>query len=335
MMEKSHSVAFPDIIERGIYLPYCCEKCCIVVDSVASKRASDATARRDFEVSNVLLNDMLRPSRSKTYLNEENMCELFDPKVVSANKVDESFKEITRQANSLLCGSLSLSLAGTNASIVGQHIGEGLEVLMNQISQKHIQLMEHSRKLDNELPYNTWLHQYLEKVLSPYGFIVDTQSKEIKPIAPVCEYSSSHPDLLIFHNDKCIKKVGAVCVKPIYGNVDVLCFSTSQAELEEVTILNLTGELKVDKTGDESENECFYNMFGQGVNLAMLAISNGQLVKIIEVYGIVVAVHQPDKARLLHILLDFEKNKCSFSRVRMCYTFTFLMNLVLNKLLED
>ena len=40
----------------------------------------------------------------------------------------------------------------------------------------------------------------MNSLLITLEFVVDTQSKLIKLIAPVNEYVSSHPDLLIYHS---------------------------------------------------------------------------------------------------------------------------------------
>ena len=54
----------------------------------------------------------------------------------------------------------------------------------------------------------------------------------------------------------------------------------------EVELIAMAGELKVPCVGDNAINECFYNMFGQGVNLAMKSLSSGNIVKHIVIYGI-------------------------------------------------
>jgi len=57
---------------------------------------------------------------------------------------------------------------------------------------------------------------------------------------------------------------------------------------------------------DDAVNECFFNMFSQGVNLAMRVLSSGKIVKRIKMYGITVAVHRPEKAKLLQLIMDFK-----------------------------
>ena len=75
-----------------------------------------------------------------------------------------------------------------------------------------------------------------------------------------------------------MKHLNAIYVKPVVHNLDVLCFN------------EVAGELKLCNIGDETDNECYYNMFGQGISQAMKAISNGQLVQKVSMYGISVAV---------------------------------------------
>jgi len=68
---------------------------------------------------------------------------------------------------------------------------------------KGIQLSTtHSRKITNELTIAGWLHGYLTDALDALWFIVDNQSKLTKAIAPVNEYVSSQPDLLLYHSEK-------------------------------------------------------------------------------------------------------------------------------------
>lgn len=86
-----------------------------------------------------------------------------------------------------------------------------------------------------------------------------------------------------------MEHLSAVYVKPIVYNVDVLSFSEEEA-IGQVKMLGFAGELKLSNIGDETENECYYNMFGQGVKLAMKAISDRKLVQKVSMYGISVAV---------------------------------------------
>ena len=57
------------------------------------------------------------------------------------------------------------------------------------------------------------------------------------------------------------------------------------------------------------------NMFGQGTNLALKSLSSGKLVSNLKMYGIIVAAHKPDKARLLQVNIDFEEQTCVIRHV--------------------
>jgi len=93
-----------------------------------------------------------------------------------------------------------------------------LKVLDN-IKEKHIQLMTNARKLDNELPYSNWLQKHLKIALDPFGFVVNTQAKEIKPTVPVNEYNSNQPDLLIILLKNLLKLVeqfmSSLCIQTL------------------------------------------------------------------------------------------------------------------------
>ena len=112
------------------------------------------------------------------------------------------------------------------------------------------------------MPVTHWLAEYLAETLQPTGFIVDTQNKMTKAVAPVNEYITSKPDLLIY-NSHFSSHLGAVYVK-------FRC-ADEQLNAEEVLITGCAGEIKVEQIRADGENECFYNMFSQGTNLAMKA----------------------------------------------------------------
>ena len=84
------------------------------------------------------------------------------------------------------------------------------------------------------------------------------------------EYITSKPDLLIY-NAHFTSHLGAVYID-LEANIDVL-FQNDELSAEEVLITGCAGEVKVEQIGANGENECFYNMFSQGTNLAMKAIS--------------------------------------------------------------
>jgi len=162
------------------------------------------------------------------------------------------------------------------------------------------------------------------------GFVFDTQSKLIKAIGPVNEYVNSLPDVLIYHGKGYMKTINALTLQVEYPHYDILCDNKLNMEVE---LIAMAGELKVPCVGDNAINECFYNMFGQGVNLAMKSLSSGNIVKHIVMYGIVVAVHLPEKAKLLQIIMDFESNTSQFKLVAQDYDFTMLLNTVLDEIM--
>ena len=67
------------------------------------------------------------------------------------------------------------------------------------------------------------------------------------------------------------------------------------------------------KSSRHAENECFYNMFGDALKLTSKVLCIGKLVKMVVMYGILVALHDYNHALLLK--LKFE-NTCTFERSR-------------------
>ena len=56
-------------------------------------------------------------------------------------------------------------------------------------------------KLNYEIPYNDWLHQFLEDKLMPLGFVVYQRNKECpKAPAPISEYVYCRSDILLYHD---------------------------------------------------------------------------------------------------------------------------------------
>ena len=87
-----------------------------------------------------------------------------------------------------------------------------------------------------------------------------------------------------------MEHLNAIYIKPMVHNLDILCFSEDEEAIGQLKILGFAGELKVCDISDDTDSECYYNLFGQGVNLAMKAISNGKLVQKVSMYGISFAV---------------------------------------------
>ena len=77
------------------------------------------------------------------------------------------------------------------------------------------------------------------------------------------------------------------------------------SETERVNETNLkagVAELKVGAV-DATENELFYNMFGEAAKLASKVLCKGKMVRCITIYGIAVAVHKNRCAQLLKLIL--------------------------------
>ena len=67
----------------------------------------------------------------------------------------------------------------------------------------------------------------------------------------------------------------------------------------------------------------------------MKVIRSGKLVTQVMMYGIVVAAKQPDEAKLLKLLMNFEDNTCEFKSVANPYKFTSLLNMIIQELSKD
>ena len=222
----------------------------------------------------------------------------------------------------LVYSALSSALSGRSSTAVTNDLAKELHGLKEEVQLKSMEIStQHSRKITNELPITGWLHRYLSHTLDSLGFIVDTQGKLTKPTAPVNEYAYSQPDLLIYHSQRFLATLSALSINVVHPHIDILCATEDTVEIDKLHMIAMTGEVKVET-----------NMFGQATNLAMKAISDGNLVTKITMYGIVVAAHKPDEAKLLHLLMNFENNTCEFKLVANCYQFTPLLNAVIKEL---
>lgn len=181
-----------------------------------------------------------------------------------------------------------------------------------------------ARELNYELPYNQWLFELVTKKLSPNGFCILAKNQE-EPIAAANEYIFSQSDLLVYHPKKCIKHVQALHVA--FAKQDVLM---QHYEINKYNVTQLVGELKVEKISASAENECYYNMFNKAARLALKILSSGKLIENITVYGIMVAAHQHEFARLLTLKIDLNGGVCKFERCPTLIPFTILFNSVIN-----
>ena len=73
--------------------------------------------------------------------------------------------------------------------------------------------------------------------------------------------------MLLYHFQSLLKSLSALSVNVIYPQLDVFCASEEQLTLDIyiVHMIGMAGEVKVDDAKEDAENECFYNMFGQGI----------------------------------------------------------------------
>ena len=97
--------------------------------------------------------------------------------------------------------------------------------------------------------------------------MVDSQSKNLKLNAPVNEYVKSLPGLLVYHSEKYHKNCSARMIN-VVPQLDSLMM-INQPEIDKVNVTGMVAQVKVDETMEDATNESFYDMFGQGVDLAM------------------------------------------------------------------
>lgn len=286
------TLKYHQLFDQLNYLAYVDEKFCITTDVISSKRASDARTTRDFPCDIVPIGQMLPQLSSNTYITEADILDIFNPDVVSTSTVKQGFDQVTNQLDTIVYGALGAALNGSNTATILNDIVGQLKVLKEQLQAKSEEISTiYSRKITNELPISGWLHAHLANKLDALGFIVDTQSKLTKPVAPVNEYVSSQPALLLYHSHRFLKTVAALSIKVTYPCIDILCGSDSTVEFNEVHMTGMTSEVKVENVQEDAVNECFYNMFGQGAS----HFCKGMLVKKVTMYGIVVAAHKPNE----------------------------------------
>ena len=106
------------------------------------------------------------------------------------------------------------------------------------------------------------------------------------------------------------------------SNLDVLFQNDEQLSAEEVLITGCPGEIKVEQIRADGENKCFYNMFSQGTNLAMKAISTGSIPMETEMYGIAVAIKKPREAKLVYLNIQSAASEDTSSNAPNCISIT-------------
>lgn len=322
----SQQKKFSYLIEKGTYLAFYSDTFCITVDTVSNERASAATALRYFQCLNVNLDEVLPVEQLSVvdkYVKENDILEIFYPRVISAIKMNCEFTLLKEHLDTILCNSLDRALDHTKQpGHIVKEIGQQLREFQSKLSERQNHLASSSRAVKYEKPYTNWLREYLQCVLAPHEFTVDADGVNIKPIAPVNEYVTSQPDLLLFHN----KYTDAL------NGLYIQASDHETVALDDMKVTGFAGEFKVDEAKGSAENECFFNMVGQGVNLAMMTIEKGQIISCISIYGIVVATKKPEEATLLQVIMNLNKSKCIFRRVYRPYKFSVLLNMIIEHL---
>ena len=190
--------------------------------------------------------------------------------------------------------------------------------------------------LDKEVQFNSWLAYLMEKKLSPCGFMVERfqLNKNIHPNC--CEFATSMSDCVVYHATTLFKDPN-ISVIVIHDDSSDSSDSSEvnvvdADEVSKVQVDGCTLELKVEGANEAAINECAYNMFGTGTRLATWGLEMGKIVNMVTVYGLVVAMKEPDKVRLLKLTINFEENSLNYKICMKNFTFQQAMNMVLQKL---
>ena len=139
----------------------------------------------------------------------------------------------------------SLDTITSQPSQVMVGIGRELKALQSRLIEKNEQLISASKLVKHEKPFTGWLHEYLQNVLDPHGFTVDTEGIIIKPIAPLNEYVTSQPDLLIFHTNN-VETLNCLYVQTGTDDED------ASSSLDDVMVTGFAGEFKLDEAKGDS-----------------------------------------------------------------------------------
>ena len=277
-------------------------------------RASEAVASRTFIACETPIETMLGGTGSKksiSYFTHGEICNIFDSKVVSSCVMSSFVKEVSHRVDDIM----KVMAVINDKQDICTLVSNIKTVLENQPI---------ARTLNYELPYNEWLHELVNKRLSLLGYCVIAKNPEV-PIAPANEYIFSKSDLLIYHPVKILKQVQAIHVSIVKN--DVLLHQHNACKYD---LVHSVTELKVKGITMAGENECFYNMFSEAVKLALKMLTTGKLIRKITVYGITMAAHQHEFARLLTLIMDFDTCTCKFNRCATLEPFTFLLNQTIN-----
>ena len=299
------------------YLLHCSRELCIYAITTRDwKNSSDATSSRDFIACEYAQREIIEGSQriDKMYISEEELAQVFDKHFVSLKTMSSLLNEVTT------------SLAELTEKLLHASLEDKLSIkaLIDDkkalISKKHEGIIK--MRLNYELPYNDWLFGLVREKLTPCGFAVFLKEKgRPKVVAAINEYVFCKSDLLLHHE--------------LHDTIDALQVNMSQLSLDgqndgitEVGVGGAVAELKVENFGVIAENECFYNMFGEAAKLTLqvLCRDKPQLVKYVNMYGIVVGAHDHKYAQLLKLEINFFEGTCTFKRCNKRVPFINLLN---------
>ena len=125
----------------------------------------------------------------------------------------------------------------------------------------------------------------------------------------------------------------ALYLAAIKPPIDILIQDPVEDVVQDtVEMHGLVGEVKMEDIKEDAINECFYNMYGQCINLVMKAITNGHIVSSFTMYGIVVSINKLEEAWLLKLVIDFQDYSCTFSQSMSYSKLAVLLNSVIEEL---
>ena len=255
---------FPD---ETPYLLYCDETLCIhCLTTTVSRSPSEATAKREFNVIESTIDNLLEGTTTgnkeytREYILPEKIDEIFTADLVSYASYDSFLQEIQTKIDDAL-----LKLAQGNDK---QEVVTSIVSLKSTIDAAKSCGMENKRRINDELPYSEWLYTLTRENLVPRGFVVEREQGE-SPIAHVNEYLGGRKDLLIYHPARCEAVVNALYVG--------IC--SPKAVTNECNIFQGIAELKVHSVNAAAENEYYYRMFAEAVELTLKILASGKLVK--------------------------------------------------------
>ena len=120
-------------------MTYVDKKFCIYADAIASKRASDARTKRDFQVDITPVSQLLSLS-STAYIKEEDITDIFHPDVISTSTVKQTFDQVSNHLDTIVYDTLGVALSGSTTTILVNGIAEQLQAFKKQLQTKSSEL---------------------------------------------------------------------------------------------------------------------------------------------------------------------------------------------------